>query len=128
MPVRLLLLVFAACTASAEIRAGAARVDVSPEKFPVIVNCFMTERSVDKLVNPLYARTLVLEDGSRRLTITVVDSCMMPRELLDRAKEIAAIQTGILPFRMLNSATHTHFAPAAMGSLGSDVDSAYAAW
>jgi len=128
MPVRLLLFLLIAAPVDAAIRAGAARVDVSPEKFPVTVNCFMTERGVDKLTAPLYARTLVLDDGPRRLSITVVDSCMMPRELLDKAKEIAAIQTGILPTRMLISATHTHFAPAAMGCLGSDADPAYAAW
>jgi hypothetical protein len=129
MAVRLLLVwMLAVLSARSDIGAGAALIDVSPERFPVIVNCMMTERSVDQLVSPLYSRTLVLEEGSRRLSITVVDSCMMPRELLDRAKEMAAIQTGILPSRMLISATHTHFAPAAMGCLGSDVDRAYAAW
>ena len=30
-----------------------------------------------------------------RLAIVVVDSCMMPRELLDHAKELARKKTGI---------------------------------
>ena len=52
----------------------------------------------------------------------VVDSCMMPRELIDRAKELAREKTGIPTERMLISATHTHSAPAAMGALGCPAD------
>jgi len=52
---------------------------------------------------------------------------MMPRELLDRAKEMASRKTGIPTARMLISATHTHSAPSAMGVLGSPPDDEYAA-
>jgi hypothetical protein len=52
---------------------------------------------------------------------------MMPRELLDRAKELAQKTTGIPPDRILISATHTHSAPAAMGALGCPADAGYAA-
>ena len=55
----------------------------------------------------------------------VVDSCMMPRPLLDEAKQLAARRTKIRPDRMLISATHTHTAPASMGCLGTDADPAY---
>ncbi len=68
--------------------------------------------------DPVCAKCLVLDDGSIRLAIVVVDSCMMPRELLDRAKELAREKTGIPTERILISATHTHSAPAAMGALG----------
>lgn len=51
-----------------------------------------------------------------------------PRELLDQAKAIAARATGIPVERQLISATHTHFAPAAMPCLGSRADQKYAAW
>jgi hypothetical protein len=50
---------------------------------------------------------------------------MMPRDLLDQAKEMAHARTGIPPERMLISATHTHSAPAAMGCLGTDADVEY---
>ena len=54
---------------------------------------------------------LVLEDGTTRLAIVIVDSCMMPRDLLDEAKGLASRATGIPTSRMLISATHTHSAP-----------------
>ncbi|MBI4909758.1 MAG: hypothetical protein HY820_39435 [Acidobacteria bacterium] len=104
------------------LRAGAARVNVTPEKFPVIVNCYMLERSVEAVTTPLHAKALVLDDGKVRMAMVVVDVCMMPRELIDRAKEAASKRTGIPVNRMMISATHTHSAPAAMACLGSEAD------
>jgi neutral ceramidase len=107
-------------------QAGAYAINVSPLQFPVIVNGGMTERTADKIVDPLHARCLVLDDGTTKVAIVVVDSCMMPRDLLDEAKELASRATGISPSRMLISATHTHSAPSVHGALGSDKDEEYA--
>ncbi len=106
-------------------RAGAFAIDVSPTEFPVIVNGGMNERIADKLLDPLHARCLVLDDGSQQLAIVVVDSCMMPRVLLDEAKAMAEQATGIHTNRILISATHTHSAPAVMPCLGSRRDEVY---
>jgi hypothetical protein len=117
-------------TAAAEkvFRAGAAVVDVTPLKFPVIVNGYTFERTARSALDKLAARALVLDDGRSRIAIVVVDSCVLPRGLLDRAKELAGQATGIPIDRMLVSATHTHSAPAAMPALGSREDPDYAAW
>ncbi|MCA9219311.1 MAG: hypothetical protein KDA71_03225 [Planctomycetales bacterium] len=109
-------------------RAGAFAIDVSPQHFPVIVNGGMTERTADKIVDRLHARCLVLDDGTKQIAIAVVDSCMLPRDLLDQAKQMASQATGIPTSRMLISATHTHSAPASMGCLGSDPDPTYVAF
>ena len=108
-------------------RAGAAVVDISPPRFPVRVNGSFTERTADKIVDSLTARALALDDGTTRLVLCVVDTCMMPRDLIDAAKQQASAVTGIPVDRMLVSATHTHSAPSAMGCLGSRVDPEYAA-
>ena len=114
--------------ASPPFQAGAHAVDISPTTFPVRVNAMFTERSADKVVVPLFAKALALDDGTTRLVLCVVDTCMMPRDLIDRAKVDASKVTGIPTERMLISATHTHSAPSAMGCLGSRVDPAYAAF
>jgi hypothetical protein len=87
---------------------------------------FLT-RTADQVTDPIQARCLVLDDGETRLALVVVDSCMMPRELLDRAKQMASRKTGIPRDRMLISVTHTHSAPSVMGVLGSPPDDAYPA-
>jgi hypothetical protein len=109
----------------AELKAGAAIVDISPDKFPVLINGGMTSRSAESIVMKVHARAIVLDDGKERLAIVVADSCMMPRPLLDEAKELAARRTGMKPDRILISATHTHTAPASMSCLGTDLDPNY---
>ncbi len=122
-----LFLALAAFAEPQPFRAGAHVVDISPVKFPVIVNAMFTERTADKVTDPLFAKALVLDDGATRVAMCVVDTCMVPRDLIDRAKDIAAQATGIPVEKMLVSATHTHSAPSAMGCLGSRVDPDYAA-
>lgn len=116
---------FLVSASEVKFRAGAAAVDVTPEKFPVVVNCGFVEASGASARDRLHARALVLDDGATRLAIVIVDSCMMPREFLDRVKDLIAAETKIPTDRQLIAATHTHTAPAVMGCLGSDPDPHY---
>ncbi len=107
--------------------AGTSAVDIAPEQFPVLVNGGFLQNHASQVNDPIRAKAIVLDDGGTRLVIVVVDSCMLPRELIDRAKALAREKTGIPTERMLISATHTHSAPAAMGALGCPADSSYVA-
>jgi len=118
-------LTLAQSSAHADLKAGAAIVDVTPRQFPVLVNGGMTSRSADKVVAPLYARSIVLNNGTERVAIVVVDSCMIGRVILDDAKQLAAQRTKIRPEKMCISATHTHTAPSSMGCLGTELDENY---
>ncbi|MCP5556454.1 MAG: hypothetical protein H7A55_01760 [Verrucomicrobiaceae bacterium] len=109
----------------AEFQAGAAVIDISPPKLPVLVNGGMMSRYVDKINTKPHARAIVLSDDQSRIAIVVVDSCMMSREVLDDAKAMASAKTGIRADRMLISATHAHSVPASMGCLGTDADPSY---
>lgn len=115
-------------SAEKEFRAGAYAIDITPLELPVIVNGGMTSRTADKIVDRLHARCLVLDDGETRIAMVVVDSCLLPRDLLDDAKAMAEKATGIPTSRMLISATHTHSAPSVVGALGTPVDKKYAAF
>jgi hypothetical protein len=109
-----------------EVHAGAFAIDITPENFPVIVNGEILGRETSKVTDRLHARAIVLESGTSRFAICVVDSLTIGRELLDEAKDIASKHTGIPTNRMLISATHTHSAPSVMGCLGTEVDWPYA--
>ena len=63
------LLGFSCCAQAAapSFRAGAHAVNISPTNFPVRVNAMFTERSADKVVDPLFAKALALDDGTTRL-------------------------------------------------------------
>ena len=114
-------------TEAKTFRAAHVALDVSPGSFPVLINGGFLQNQAGRLQDPVCAKCLVFDDGSTRLAIVVVDSCMMPRELLDRAKELACEKTGIPIDRILISATHSHSAPAAMGALGCPPDRNYVA-
>jgi neutral ceramidase len=111
--------------AKPSLRAGAFAIDVSPQHFPISVNGGFADRKLTKLNDPLHARCLVLDDGKTKLAIVVVDSCMLPRKLLDEAKKLAEAKTGILAKNMLVSATHTHSAPTAGPAFQSEPDAKY---
>ena len=78
-----------------ELRAGAAKVDVTPTFLPVIRNGGFLEATDNKVNDPLNARCLVLDNRVTRFAIVVVDSCMLPIELCDEAKRMASEKTGI---------------------------------
>src|SRR2546425_797156 len=106
-------------------RAGAHAQDITPKKFPISVNGGMQDRQAKAAHDRLHARCLVLDDGQTRIAFAVVDSCMIPREITDAAKELAHKATGIPPQNILISATHTHSAPTVTGVFQSDPDADY---
>jgi hypothetical protein len=127
----LLLLVFVSSSAHqarAELLAGAAVVDVTPDQLPVLVNGSILSKSADTIKTRVNARAIVLAStdpssgDEERIAIVVVDSCMVPRILLDDAKHRAASRTKLRPDRILVSATHTHTAPSSWGALGPKSD------
>lgn len=112
----------------AGFRAGAAVVDVTPTEFPVYVNGGMLSRMSKEVKSKVYARAIAFDDGKNRLAIVIVDSCMVPRELLDEAKKLASKATKIPVENMLIAATHTHSAPSSFGALGTPSDKKYEAF
>ena len=107
------------------LHAGAAAVNIDPLKLPILQNGGFLSKTANRVNESLFARSLVLQNGSTRIAICVVDTCMMDRELCDRAKAIAFERTGIEIDRILISATHTHSAPSAMRCLGCPADPDY---
>src|SRR5947208_8999606 len=100
-------------------------MDITPPKLPISVNGGMQDRQATAVHDRLHARCLVLDDGGTRLALAVCDSCMIPRAVVDEARELIRRATGIRKDRVLISATHTHTAPTATGVFQSDADPAY---
>ena len=120
-----LTFLFAITARAGDLKAGAFAQDVTPTRFPISVNGNMTDVQAKAANDPLHARCLVLDDGSTKLAIVVVDSCMIPRELVLDAKAQATKRTGIPADHILISATHTHSAPTVTGVFQSEPDADY---
>jgi neutral ceramidase len=114
-------------SAGAEIalRAGSAKADITPLKWPMPMVGTFDERLAEKAFDPLHARALVLDDSRVQIALVVIDSCYVPRWVLDDAKTRAAKSTGIAAERMLMAATHTHTAPASRDRRETKADPEY---
>ncbi len=105
-------------------RAGAGTSNITPW-LGVSINGNMHDHIATNVHDELHARCIVLDDSETRLALAVVDSCMVPRDVLDEAKRLASERTGIATSNMLVSATHTHSAPAATWVFQSGPDPEY---
>ncbi len=106
-------------------RAGAYAMDITPTWFPVLVNGYFNTRTADAANDPLHARCLVLDDGTRQIALAIIDSCVIPETLVEEIKKSASAKTGIPVGHIMVSATHTHSAPSACGALGTPPDEKY---
>ncbi len=113
--------------AGGKLRAGAAIANITP-----LLGCSlaggMTDRIGTEVHDELHVRSLVLDNGNTRLAFAVVDSCAVPRAIIDRSKELIQSHIGIPPVNILISATHTHSAPPAAHLFQSPPDPKYTEW
>ena len=111
--------------AAGPLKAGAAAVDVTPTEFPFNMPGNFGEHLAQRVHDPIRVRALVLDDGTTAVALAVVDSMLMPQELIDEGKAAAAKRSGIPAERMLVSSTHTHTAPPASAKQGRPAEVAY---
>ncbi|HEY2931671.1 MAG TPA: neutral/alkaline non-lysosomal ceramidase N-terminal domain-containing protein [Acidobacteriota bacterium] len=113
-----------AAQAARQFRAGAATSNITPW-LGISSNGGMQDRKPQHVHDELHARALVLDDGQTRLALVTVDSCMVPRSILDAAKKLVNQHTGLDIANMLMSATHTHTAATGTPVFQSEADAEY---
>jgi len=117
------------------LRAGAASAVVSPEAGAFIAGDARNRRFAGEH-DPLFARALVVDDGSMALAIVVVDNIGLVYPDVQAMRERAAelVDDPRLPAqRVVISSTHTHSGPDVVGlwgehELSSGRDPEYMAW
>jgi neutral ceramidase len=89
---------------AATLRAGAARIDYTP-RGPELPGNFIG------VLDPVFARSLVLDNGSTRAALIAVDAGAIPSELHAKVSARAAAELEIPASQLLISASHTHSVP-----------------
>jgi hypothetical protein len=95
-----------------KLHAGAAIANVTPALGCSLAGN-MTDHTGTEVHDEIQVKALVLDNGQARLAIGTIDSCAVPRPVLDRAKKLIAERTKIPASHVCLSATHSHSAPAA---------------
>jgi len=111
--------------ADSRLRAGAAKVDITPELGVSLDGPISKNGPVTGVHDRLYARAVMLDDGTTRLAIVVSDSCVIGRDVYDAAKAIVHKEVRLATDRMLMAATHTHAAPRAIHISTGPLDDQY---
>jgi hypothetical protein len=92
---------------SAELKAGAATVNITPP-LGTVINGGMRPAISENVHDELHARALALTDGQTTLAFVVVDNCLIPREVFDAAKALLAAEVELPPANIMMSSTHSH--------------------
>ena len=119
-PLLLLALLLPAAASAAELKAGVARVEITPSSFlPMYGYANRKCGPANGTHDPLFAKVLVLESGDTRMALVTADLGSL---VSDNLRRDVASKLGI-PVVLL-AASHTHSAPAFLpfGSAPADSD------
>jgi hypothetical protein len=113
----LLVLLPAAFAAKGTLRAGAARLEITPAADAALPMSGYAGRTDGHkgIHDPLFVRALVLDDGSAQAAIVTMDLIFAPEDLWAKMTERIQRETGIPRERILLAGTHTHGAMALTG-------------
>jgi hypothetical protein len=110
-----------------EFRVGAAKVDISP-KNGTPMGGYYKFRGVGGALDPLFAKTIVVEQDGVHAAFVVLDLSGTTRPVVAAARKLIQEQSGIPQELVMISATHTHSGPQLpRGSLIDDLTKATSA-
>lgn len=102
------------------LRAGAAASNINPHMGAPLAGNFTAGVAAD-IHDDLFAKALVLENGSARIALVLLDLCTAPATVVEAAKKAS----GIPPENIVICCTHTHSAPAATHVFQAQPEPAY---
>jgi hypothetical protein len=114
-----LLVLAAAPVLAAGLRLGTAAVKITPPLGTPVAGYYST-RGSDGVLDDLYAKVAVLDDGRTQAALVVCDLITMPRATVLEARRLIQQQTGLPGSQVMISATHTHTGPVLTEELPSD--------
>ena len=94
----------------AGLQVGAAVVDITPPNGTPMAG-YYSFRAVEGVLDPIFAKAIVVEQDATQVAIVVVDLAVTNRSIVTEARKRIQVQCGILPERVMISATHTHSGP-----------------
>jgi neutral ceramidase len=109
------LLAYSAVFAQAQIRAGAAKVNITPALGGVINGDFMPYYA-QSIHDSLYSKALAFDNGKTRFVFVVVDNMTLDGALIDECKTKIAKQLGLSHKQVMISSTHAHSCGALIGN------------
>jgi neutral ceramidase len=95
---------------AAELRVGAAAVAINPPTGIPLAGYYF-ERGSDGVLDDIYSKATVLDDGQTKVALVVCDLISLPRHTVVEARKLIEERTGIPGAHAMISATHSHTGP-----------------
>ncbi len=99
-----------AAEAAVPLKAGFARVDVTP-KLGIFVAGYFVDRRAEKVLDSLEAQAVAFSDGEKTALVIGVDMIDVPDDVVAEAKAAITAATGVGPEMIFLHASHTHTGP-----------------
>ncbi|MGE5550220.1 MAG: neutral/alkaline non-lysosomal ceramidase N-terminal domain-containing protein [Bacteroidota bacterium] len=99
------------------LRVGLAKVDLTPP-LPVLLDGYPHRDPAVDINDPIYARSVVLDDGKIKACHVCLDLCFVTAEQVKEIKREIEQETGIKEANVTISVTHNHSAPQIAGGFG----------
>lgn len=100
-----------------KLKAGAATVDISPDKGVELAGYPHCPRHNTGVHDPLFASCLYLDDGSTRLVIVAMDLLVYSKKYVREMRKQVSEKTGIPAGNIMLCCSHTHSAPWTSGRI-----------
>ncbi len=93
-----------------DFRAASSQVEITPKNGTPLAGYYHA-RAVAGMLDPLYAKTIVMEQDGVHAALVVLDVAYTTQALVDAARAAVQKQCGIEGDHVMISATHTHTGP-----------------
>ncbi len=103
-----------ASTAERSLRGGFASVNITPPLGISLEGYVGLERHASSIADELFARAMVLDDGTTRLAVVSCDVLGLQRETVLTIRRLIQDTAGIPPEAVLISCTHNHTGPQSL--------------
>jgi neutral ceramidase len=98
-------------SAKGELKGGTSKVDITPPIGAWLSGYGSRNKPSEGILDPLYAKALVLDDGQEKIAIVSADLLWVPLEMTNEIRRQVQEKIGIPQENIMICGTHTHFAP-----------------
>jgi neutral ceramidase len=109
---------------AADWRVAAHAERIEPA-LPISMAGSMSDQIAKRIHDPIQVRAILFDNGKTSLAVALVDSCAIPRAVMDEAKTRIEEETGITAERVIIAATHSHSCPTSTEVFQSKPDASY---
>jgi len=102
------------------LKAGAAQIDITPERGIQLAGDIGRYRPVEFILDPIYAKALILESNGRKQCFLSCDLACIATKWANKVRRLASEKFGLKPEAVMIHAVQNHAAPSIGHTMVSD--------